>query len=662
MRSSPVRISDEQMNNRRRESMFKKFTTLFSLVVMMSTFAATPIAAATQSATTETPVARSSTTNNNRTDVAKQQETTKATTLPVNAEKSSSLPTTQNQKANNQLANTQAQSRAPALKETDWGDQFVTHAELQDENGNPKTNFGIYDNMQAHWDYNIPAGTAIKSGDTMSVNVPSVLTLQSDVTFDIKDAAGNVIGHAVADHTTGKVTITFTDYAAESAKNGISGSFNIWVHWNHSQVEEDTDVPIDWGTNGQTIHVDPDGNPTPDPNEVLYKWGTVDSNDPTLIHWTVRLNLTQEKIKNGVYTDFIGDNQQVVNGTVAAIHGSYNATFTDFTKSSDVPADAISYDSDTQFHINIGDFSDTVLINYDSRATDGGQSSKYENAGQLTGDNIETHTVDIYTPDNGGGGGGETTETVSGTKTWQDDNNAEGLRPDAIIVDLYQNGVKIDSKSVSEETNWQYSFTNLPKYDANGDAYTYTVKEEAVDHYVSTQNGNNFTNTLSDITTVSGTKTWDDSNNQAGLRPESIKVNLLIGDKIIQTKTVSAADNWAYKFTNLPKYDETGKKIVYHITEDKVSGYKTEVSGYNLINHLTPTPEPIDPVTPVNPTPIDPSSPVTPNSSATSTLETATEKQNLPNTSAEAKTTVPLVCLALVMTTITLIWYQKYRN
>lgn len=80
---------------------------------------------------------------------------------------------------------------------------------------------------------------------------------------------------------------------------------------------------------------------------------------------------------------------------------------------------------------------------------------------------------------------------------------------------------------------------------------------------------------------------------------------------------------------------------------------------------MTPTPEPIDPVTPVNPTPIDPSSPVTPsapNSSATSTLETATEKQNLPNTSAEAKTTVPLVCLALVMTTITLIWYQKYRN
>lgn len=143
---------------------------------------------------------------------------------------------------------------------------------------------------------------------------------------------------------------------------------------------------------------------------------------------------------------------------------------------------------------------------------------------------------------------------------------------------------------------------------------------------------------------------------------------MLVGDKIIQTKTVSAADKWAYKFTNLPKYDENGKKIVYHITEDKVSGYKTEVSGYNLINHLTPTPEPIDPVTPVNPTPIDPSSPVTPSaptapdSTTTSTLETATQKQNLPNTSAEAKTTVPLVCLALVMTAITLIWYQKYRN
>ncbi|MFT8938614.1 Cna B-type domain-containing protein, partial [Leuconostoc falkenbergense] len=571
--------------------MFKKFTTLFSLVVMMSTFAVTPISAATQAASTDTTVSQATTEQSNHTDVAKE-ETTAATTLPATSDKSSLIPTTQNQKATNQITNAQAQSRAPALRATDWGDQFVTHAELEDENGNPKTDFGIYDNMQAHWDYNIPAGTAIKSGDTMSVNVPSVLALQSDVTFDIKDAAGNVIGHAVADHTTGKVTITFTDYAETSAKNGINGDFNIWVHWNHSQVEEDTDVPIDWGTNGQTIHVDPDGNPTPDPNEVLYKWGTVDSNDPTLIHWTVRLNLTQEEIKNGVYTDFIGENQQVVHGTVAAMHGSYNATFTDFIKSSDVPTDAISYDSDTQFHINIGDFSDTVLINYDSRATDGGQSSKYENSGQLTGDNIEKQTVDIYTPDNGGGGGGETTETVSGTKTWQDDNNAEGLRPDAIIVDLYQNGVKIDSKSVSEETNWQYSFTNLPKYDADANAYTYTVKEEAVDHYTSQQDGNNFTNTLSDTTSVSGTKTWDDQNNQDGSRPDAIKVNLLANGQIINTKTVTAKDNWQYSFTNLQKYDTNGKKIVYTVTEDKVSGYKTEVSGFDIINHHTPTPTP----------------------------------------------------------------------
>lgn len=653
--------------------MFKKFTTLFSLVVMMSTFAATPIAAAAQSATTEAPVAQSSTTNNNSTNVAKQQETTKATTLPVNAEKSSSLPTTQNQKADNQLANAQAQSRAPALKAaTDWGDQFVTHAEMQDENGNPKTNFGIYDNMQAHWDLSIPAGTAIKAGDTMTINVPTVLTLSTNVTFDITDAGGNVIGHAVADHTTGKVTITLTNYAEQSATNGITAHFNLWVHWDMSKVDTDTTVPVDWGNSGSTdIDIDP-GNIKPSPDEELNKWGWYDENDPSLIHWRVRVNYAKTDIQNAVYTDFVGQKQTLVAGSVSAYHIQFtDASEQNFVITSMVPTSDVHEDSSTQFHVDLNHLTDTVYIDYTTKSTDNGQSEKYENAGELTGDNIQKQTVDVYSPTNGGGGGGETTQTVNGTKTWQDDNDAEGLRPEAITIDLFQNGKKINSQLVTAKTNWQYSFTNLPKYDANGDAYTYTVKEEAVDHYTSTQDGNNFTNTLSDITTISGTKTWDDSNNQAGLRPERIKVNLLVGDKIIQTKTVSAADNWAYKFTNLPKYDENGKKIVYHITEDKVSGYKTEVSGYNLINHLTPTPEPIDPVTPVNPTPIDPSSPVTPsaptaptapNSTAASTLETATQKQNLPNTSAEAKTTVPLVCLALVMTAITLIWYQKYRN
>lgn len=101
--------------------MFKKFTTLFSLVVMMSTFAVTPISAATQAASTDTTVSQATTEQSNHTDVAKE-ETTAATTLPATSDKSSLIPTTQNQKATNQITNAQAQSRAPALRATDWGD------------------------------------------------------------------------------------------------------------------------------------------------------------------------------------------------------------------------------------------------------------------------------------------------------------------------------------------------------------------------------------------------------------------------------------------------------------------------------------------------------------------------------------------------------------
>ncbi|MFC0232463.1 Cna B-type domain-containing protein [Vagococcus entomophilus] len=484
---------------------------------------------------------------------------------------------------NNEQQATKKNSYNRAIK--DWDDQFVTSAQLEDENGNPQPSFGIYDNMQAHWQYNIPAGTDIKTGDTMTVSVPSVFTLATDITFDIKDVSGNVIGHAKADHTTGKVTVTFTEYAEQYAKNGISGDFKIWVHWDQSKVEQDTTVPVDWGIGGVTeIDINP-ANPSPDPSELLYKWGTVDANDPTLIHWTVRVNYAAQEIENGVYTDFVGPNQEMVKGSVAGIHGRYNADGTVFTPATDgeIPASSVVYDSPTQFHVNIGDFKDTVLINYDTKATDGGNSSKYENAGQFTGDNIQKQEVDLYTPDNGGGGGGETTETVEGIKTWNDNKDTEGLRPDSITIDLYQNGVKIDSKKVSKETNWTYAFKELAKFDKEGKPYIYTVKEETVENYVSTQSGNDFINTITGTTTISGVKTWDDHDDQDKLRPVEITIHLLANGKEVQRKKVRVADGWKYSFTNLPKYED-GKKISYAIKEDTVPGYESQIDGFNLKN------------------------------------------------------------------------------
>ena len=41
----------------------------------------------------------------------------------------------------------------------DYGNKFITGHELTDDLGNPKTDFGIYDDVQAHWDFDIPVGS-----------------------------------------------------------------------------------------------------------------------------------------------------------------------------------------------------------------------------------------------------------------------------------------------------------------------------------------------------------------------------------------------------------------------------------------------------------------------------------------------------------------------
>ena len=89
---------------------------------------------------------------------------------------------------------------------------------------------------------------------------------------------------------------------------------------------------------------------------------------------------------------------------------------------------------------------------------------------------------------------------------------------------------------------------NLAKYDANGVAYIYTVKEKPVEGYKSEVNGYNITNTKVGEIKVEGTKTWNDNN--ATDRPNSVKVDLLQNDKVVDTKEVTAATNWKYTFAD----------------------------------------------------------------------------------------------------------------
>lgn len=180
---------------------------------------------------------------------------------------------------------------------------------------------------------------------------------------------------------------------------------------------------------------------------------------------------------------------------------------------------------------------------------------------------------------------------VEGVKTWDDANNQDGLRPVSIQVQLLANGkphgdpveVKADEKGA-----WKYSFTDLPKF-AEGKQIVYSVAEVKVpEGYVSKADGMNLKNTHKPATvSVEGIKTWDDANNQDGKRPESITIRLLKNGVEADSRTVTAAQKWAWSFTDLPKFDK-GQEIVYTITEDAVSGYSAKMTGYNVMNTYTP--------------------------------------------------------------------------
>uniref|UniRef100_UPI001F576A3F Cna B-type domain-containing protein n=1 Tax=Bacillus cereus group sp. BfR-BA-01316 TaxID=2920293 RepID=UPI001F576A3F len=111
------------------------------------------------------------------------------------------------------------------------------------------------------------------------------------------------------------------------------------------------------------------------------------------------------------------------------------------------------------------------------------------------------------------------TTSVSGTKTWKGDNAKD--RPTMIKVDLLQNGKVIATQEVTEATGWKYEFKDLAAYDAEGKAYKYEVKEQAVDGYQTEVKGYDITNTKVGQTKVEGTKTWKDDN--AKDRPNMIK-------------------------------------------------------------------------------------------------------------------------------------------
>ena len=189
------------------------------------------------------------------------------------------------------------------------------------------------------------------------------------------------------------------------------------------------------------------------------------------------------------------------------------------------------------------------------------------------------------------------TITYKITKSWDDLDNNDGVRPPSVTVRLKADGVEIASQVLSEANGWTYTFTNLPKYKQGsvGVLVQYTIVEDEVEGYdasftdiVSDKNTTSIENTITNIhtpetTEVTVTKTWADDNNKYMVRPSEITVRLYANGKQVRVATLSEANGWIYTFTGLLKY-MNGEIVIYTISEDPVRNYKTVINGYDITN------------------------------------------------------------------------------
>ena len=225
------------------------------------------------------------------------------------------------------------------------------------------------------------------------------------------------------------------------------------------------------------------------------------------------------------------------------------------------------------------------------RRDDAGEEISY----QIREDEIPGYTADQNTAANGGtivNTHPPVLTRVEVSKEWKDGDDADGLRPEQILVNLLADNVVIREAEVTpdEDGNWACAFEDLPKFRDKGVEIVYSVTEEPVENYTGEVKGFTITNTHQPETTrIDVTKKWDDGDNQDGLRPSSVTIRLLADGKEVRSATVQPDEqgNWSCSFEDLPKRAK-GVEIVYTVTEDPVSGYKTKVDGFTITNTHSP--------------------------------------------------------------------------
>ena len=160
--------------------------------------------------------------------------------------------------------------------------------------------------------------------------------------------------------------------------------------------------------------------------------------------------------------------------------------------------------------------------------------------------------------------------------------------PGAVLAVANSSGLQV--AVISSDTNGEANLEGLPRDN-------YTVQEmKAPEGYLRSSdryriNADQFDLTKVAILNLSNVRAgqkrsisvnlkWVDAGNQTQSRPEKVTVELLQnGQGTGKTMDLSQANAWKADFTDLPKYDDSGKLYSYNIREQAIDGYSPAISG-----------------------------------------------------------------------------------
>ena len=155
--------------------------------------------------------------------------------------------------------------------------------------------------------------------------------------------------------------------------------------------------------------------------------------------------------------------------------------------------------------------------------------------------------------------------SVRASKSWLDENNRDGKRPDSLTYALVTDGVQGDPVVVTKEESPDFSkiWTDLYRYHDKGKEYIYSVAELNAGDYTPSYSCQErsygiecvITNSL-DIETkdLPIRWTWDDDNDRDGERQDNVVVEVYLGDELIGTVEFSGDDETSVKTITVPVY------------------------------------------------------------------------------------------------------------